>query len=215
MIEKMKLTLIGATSRTGKELIRQSLEKEYEIVAYARRPEAVASHPAVSIVGGQLTDIGAMRQAMIGTNAVLVTLGLKLSTRKQKLMSFAVPNIIQAAQESGVKRVIVLSALGVGKTMKNMSSIQSIAARTILREPFKDHLEGESKLLESGLDWTTVHPSLLLDRPQTFDVKLFESNQIRKVPATGRTYRADVAKVMLDILEDEKTFGKQLIVYSK
>lgn len=35
----MKLFILGATGRTGKELIKQARERGYEIVAYVRSPQ--------------------------------------------------------------------------------------------------------------------------------------------------------------------------------
>ncbi|MFR0771912.1 MAG: NAD(P)-dependent oxidoreductase, partial [Limosilactobacillus pontis] len=35
-----------------------------------------------------------------------------------------------------------------------------------------------------------------------------------KMPGAPRTYRGDVAQVMLRIIKDQKTFGKQLIMCS-
>lgn len=35
----MKLCIFGATGRTGEELVLQSLEKKYSVIAYVRHPD--------------------------------------------------------------------------------------------------------------------------------------------------------------------------------
>lgn len=47
----MKILVIGATGRTGKEIVDQALAKGYEVIAYVRRPEAVPKRKNLHVVG--------------------------------------------------------------------------------------------------------------------------------------------------------------------
>ena len=49
----MKVTILGATGRTGQQLITQALAAGHEVVAYARNPDKITqTHPRLQVVGG-------------------------------------------------------------------------------------------------------------------------------------------------------------------
>lgn len=210
----MRIALLGATGRTGTEIIEQALTAGHEVVAYVRRPEALQSRPGLSVVGGQLDDREALKVALAGCDAVAVALGPKISRPGEPIMATAIPSVIAAAKANEVKRVVVLSALGVGDTFANTRYPYRFGCRTFLAANFRDHVAGESQLAGSGLDWTTVHPGPLSDAPRTPRPLIVDAATGRKMPRAPRTRRSDVAQAMLAMLEDPGTFGKQMLITS-
>lgn len=212
----MKLFLIGATGRTGAEIVKQALINNDEIVAYVRTPSKLnINDPKLTIVKGQLDDVDTMAAAMKGCEAILVTLGNPISNSSGKLFSFAIPDIIKAMDQAKIKRLISLSALGVGTTLANTSYPYRMGAKGFLKGNFADHEAGESQLNDSDLNWTTVHPGPLFNGKKTGNPLVRDAASGFKMPGAPRTYRSDVAQVMLRIIKDRKTFGKQLIMCSK
>lgn len=165
----MRIAVLGATGRTGREFVAQALAAGHEVVAFVRRPEAVDSQERLTIIGGQLTDQDGLSAALAGCDAVVVTLGPKVSDRNKPLMQIAVPAAITAAKQAEVRRIVVLSALGVGSTIENTRYPYKFGASTFLAGNFRDHVAGESQLETSGLDWTTIHPGPLFDGPARHD----------------------------------------------
>ncbi|WP_155059817.1 NAD(P)-dependent oxidoreductase [Streptomyces blattellae] len=210
----MRIALLGATGRTGTEFMEQALAAGNEVVAYVRRPEALGARPGLSVVGGQLDDRNAVKGALAGCDAVAVTLGPKISQRNAPIMATAMPPVIAAAKENGVKRIVVLSALGVGDTFENTQYPYRFGCRTFLASNFRDHVAGESQLVGSGLDWTTVHPGPLSDAPRTPHPLIVDAATGRQMPRAPRTRRSDVAAAMLAMIEDSSTFGKQMLITS-
>ena len=210
----MKIAVLGATGRTGSELVTQALAAEHEVVAYVRHPEAMDPKPGLTIVGGQLDDKAALAKALTGCHAVAITLGPKISRPNAPIMQVAIPETIAAAKEAEVGRIIVLSALGVGNTYQNTRYPYRFGCRTFLRGNFEDHLAGESQLMDSGLDWTTIHPGPLSNGPRTPHPTIVEATPDYKMPGSPRTMRADVAAAMLNMINDESTFGKQMLITS-
>lgn len=210
----MRIAVLGATGRTGGEVVRQALDAGHEVVAYVRRPEAVTSARGLTVVGGQLADTEALARAIAGCDALVMTLGPKVSQRNAPLMQIAVPAAIEAAQRAGLKRVVVLSALGAGNTIANTRFPYRFGASTFLRGNFTDHVAGESQLEGSGLDWTTVHPGPLFDGARTAHPTVVDAASGKKMSGTPRTMRADVAAVILDILDDTSTYGRQMLMAS-
>jgi uncharacterized protein YbjT (DUF2867 family) len=210
----MKILVIGATGRTGSEFVKQAASAGHQVVAYVRRPEAITPSSHVTAVNGQLDDSKKLSRAAFGCDAIVVTLGPKVSQRNAKLMAMAIPMIIKAAKSAQIKRVIVLSALGAGRTIANTRYPYKLGADTFLKGNFADHEAGESVLRASGLDWTTLHPGPLMNAAQTISPLVRDAATGIKLPGQPRTNRADVAAVMLRILNDNSTFGKQLVMTS-
>lgn len=210
----MEIAVIGATGRTGGELVDQALEAGHGVVAYVRRPEAMEPKPGLTVVGGQLNDTEALAEAITGCDAVAITLGPKVSEASKPLMQIAIPAVIEAAQKAKVNRILVLSALGVGSTFDNTRYPYRFGVRTFLRGNFRDHLAGESQLSGSGLRWTTLHPGPLSNGPRTSNPTIVDAASGYKMPRAPRTNRADVAAAMLSMVNDPSTFGKQMLLTS-
>ncbi len=112
-------------------------------------------------------------------------------------------NLIKAAQEGGVKRIIEISGLGT-KPDKPGSYMQG-------------RYLAEKMLKESGLDWTIIQPSVLFGKGAPFIKGL--TDLIRTTPIVpliggGKTlfqpiYVEDVVTVIVKVLEDPaRTTGK-------
>ena len=56
----MKLFILGATGRTGKELIKQATERGYEIVAYVRSPQKLVPQDNLKVIQGNLNETSKM-----------------------------------------------------------------------------------------------------------------------------------------------------------
>ncbi|MDR2999492.1 MAG: SDR family oxidoreductase [Microbacterium sp.] len=209
----MRIAVLGATGRTGRAFLT-ALSAGHEIVAYARRPDAVVRSDGVHVVGGELDDLEAMTAALTGCDAVVVTLGVKVMRPTAPVLRTAMPTVIAACRAAGVRRVIVLSALGAGETLAAARLPYRLIVRTALIAPFRDHVAGESLLVGSGLDWTTIHPGLLGDGPATADPLVVDAGAAGAMPGWPHTERADVAAVMLRVMDDSATFGRRLLVLS-
>ncbi|MFV0558369.1 MAG: NAD(P)-dependent oxidoreductase [Enterococcus sp.] len=210
----MKILVIGATGRTGREIVKQSLAKNYEVRAYVRRSNALPIQDHLELFIGELNDHQTLTAALRDVDAVLMAIGSSVSNRNAKLFEWVIPSLIQAMKTSGVKRFVSLSALGVGATFANTRYPYRFGARTFLKGNFADHLAGEIHLKDSGLVWTTIHPGPLSVGEKTKRPQVLDAATGFKMPRAPRTRRADVAQVMLQVLNDSTTYEKELIMTS-
>lgn len=210
----MKLLIIGANGRTGRELTTQAIEAGHQVIAYVRHHGQLIEGKQLTIKIGDLNNVSALTKAMKGCDAVLVTLGNPITKSSAPLFSFAIPNIILAMENAGVNRIVSLSALGVGETYANTRLPYSLGAKSFLKGNFADHERGEEQLKLTRLNWTTVHPGPLFNGPRTSNpiVKLASSGF--KMKGAPRTYRADVAHQMLKLINDSKSYRHQVIMCS-
>ena len=212
----MKLIVLGATGATGRLLVEQAVERGHEVVAYVRRPEALSERTGLRVVGGQLTDAPALRSALTGADAVLCAIG----PRRVKdlfgtdLLQRTLPALADAMSAAGVRRLVLLSAFGVGATRATASLPAKVIFTTVARSIQRDKQVAESRLARADLDVTTVFAVALTDAAPSDTVVVRDVATVSHVSGFPRVSRADVARAMVDAVEDDATVGKGLIVSS-
>jgi len=158
----MKIAVIGATGGTGKKVIERALTLGHEVIAVARRPEAIAPIEGLTVRKGDVFDLPVMIQAISGAEAVISCIGppingssnsakkgldnLSAGLRTMKanfspgtVMSEGIPNIITACQRTGVTRMVMQSSINLSDG-RELSYVNSLAVR-LMRRIF---LEGHS-----------------------------------------------------------------------
>jgi putative NADH-flavin reductase len=195
----MKLFVIGATGRTGQEIVQQALERGHHVTAFVRSPEAVTlRHERLLVVRGNATDENQLSEAMQNHDAVLSALGPREVFKPSSLLHASALATIRAMQRSGVKRLLILSAAA------HFPGIPNRIVSFILRNHMRDSLAMEKVVQESGLDWTLARPPRLTQQQYT----TYRSRE-GAAPEKGFSLsRKAVAAFMLDAIEQKKHFQK-------
>jgi len=116
-------------------------------------------------------------------------------------------NINNAAKAAGVQRVIQVSAISAGHDRDREKPSDDADWRAVM---FYVKIQGENHLMESGLDYTIIRPGLLRDEAPTGNTMLTTRRDI-----DGSINRADVAQVIVQVLEDATTIGKAYTLIDK
>jgi putative NADH-flavin reductase len=191
----LKLLVFGATGPTGRHLVSQALEQGHEVTAFARQPEAIAPRERLRVLQGDTTrDAAAVAAAIRGKDAIVSALGVGNTFFPNGLMQRSLGNIVPAMEREGVKRLVLMSAFGVGASKDNAPLIPRIMYCTLLSGIFADKQAAEDELRASALDWTIVYPVLLTSGPATGRYRAGERLELHGVPTISR---ADVAHFML------------------
>ncbi|MGX9886876.1 NAD(P)-dependent oxidoreductase [Streptomyces sp. NPDC002276] len=125
------------------------------------------------------------------------TLGLGKAKDPGNLIADTTLALVRAAEDSGTKRVLIMSAFGVGESLAKASAF----ARFLYKggkATFADKAAGERILTASGLDWTLAYPVLLTNKPATGNVHAVDLTALDRVPGLPRISRADVAAFLLE-----------------
>lgn len=194
-----RVLILGASGRTGGELLRQGARCDYEITALARDPARVEA--GVRVVAGDSTDGDAIEEAVTGQDAVLCALGPTSPTAllRSTLMRETTGALIPAMERHGVRRLVMLSALGAGASAGFAPAALRLAFATLLRRVGRDKAIAEAELAASGLDWTVVYPPALSDGAATGAYRMGADVIVKGVPKLSR---ADLAHAMLAQLSD-------------
>jgi len=204
----MKLVIFGATGKSGLEIIKQSLTKGDVVTAFVRDPSKLeVEHEYLKIIQGDVFEVASVGQAIQGQEAVVCALGSS-ELKKTTVRSQGTKNIIQGMKENKVKRLVIISAMGVGESWDTLSAINKFFFATLLKSAREDHEAQEAAVKESGLDWTIIRPSGLVDTPRT---GMYEAGE--NIPAkTSRIARADVADLIIKELDRSDNIGKALTI---
>src|SRR5579859_6249955 len=107
----MKLFVIGATGRTGREIVEQALSRGHAVTAFVRSPGSMTLQNAnLAICPGDVLDEAQLFRAMEGHDAVLSALGPREAFKPGTLLRDSAMATTAAMNRSGIKRLVVLSA---------------------------------------------------------------------------------------------------------
>lgn len=207
----MKIMILGATGGTGRLAVEQALARGYQVIAYARNPNNLPKHNNLTIIKGELSDTVSLATAMMDVQAVLCCLGTH-QLKQVTLMQTQLPHIIKAMQQSKVSRLVLLSAYGVGKSFNTAGCIAKLAYKTMVKDVYADKAKSEQILPNSGLVWTSVYPVILTDGVLNDNVEIETLSNIKKVKGLPKVSRANVAKVMLDVISDNRTHQQTMVI---
>jgi len=205
----MNIAVFGATGKTGLEIVKQTLEGGHNVTAFVRDPARLAiANKNLHLVTGDVFDIASVAQAIKGQDAAICALGAGSDLKKTTVRASGTRNIIKGMQQNSVKRLMVVTAMGVGESWDTLSMINKFFFAVLLKSSRDDHEAQEAAVKESGLDWTIIRPSGLVDTPRT-GVYDFGENIPTK---TSKIARADVADLIIKELEQNSNIGKALTI---
>jgi putative NADH-flavin reductase len=193
----MKLTIFGATGGTGVQVLQQALAAGHTVTILARDPAKVTTqNPHLTVVAGNVLNQSDVEKALAQAETVVCTLG-NTGNNPDDVVSAGTQQIVNAMQRRGIKRLIVVSSLGVGDSKNQVPFFFKVLAATVLRKTMKDKEAQEALVRASGLDWTIVRPGGLTDGPRTGSYRFGMDASL----TAGRVTRADVADFILRELE--------------
>ena len=210
----MKVAIFGASGGTGTLLTERCLAAEYGVTALLRVPGSFAFRDQVRVVEGNAFDPAAVLRTVEGADVVLSALGAR-SLRKEDVLERAVPRIVAAMRETGVRRIIALGSAGAkDDSLRKQPAwrrwlVQNVVYNTFLKWPVASARAQRETLSTSGLDWTLVMPPMLLNSPGRGKYQV----DGEALPRHGtRISRVDVADFMMRQIGDPRWVGKGVYI---
>lgn len=196
----MRILIVGSTGGTGRQLVRQALERGHQVTAFARRPEKLEiQHQNLRVVRGDVLDAASVGSAVAGQDAVVSALGHKRWLGPTRILSQGTANLLDAMAAHGVKRFVCETSLGVGDSFGRLGLYYTLfVIPVILPFYFWDKGRQEAIIRASAADWTIVRPGAL-NNGEPKGVRR-SGPRVGSFLWTVRISRADVAAFMLDQL---------------
>lgn len=203
----MKLTVFGSTGGLGRELVTQALEQGHDVTAFTRSPEKLDPlREGLRLIEGDVLEPNSVERAIQGQDAVLCALGASVMDKK-KLRANGTANIIGAMNKTGVKRLVCVSALGVGESSALLPfHYKYLIIPLVMRHLYADHELQERRIKTSQLDWVIVRPGSYTNGERTGSYR--HGFTVADSPTRVKVARADVAEFMLKQLADDAYLHK-------
>jgi putative NADH-flavin reductase len=195
----MKLFVIGATGRTGREIVEQALARGHDVTVFVRSSGTITLRSErLTVLKGNATGESELSKAMQNHDAVLSTLRPRHPFKPGSLLHDGALATTRAMKRSGVKRLVILSAAA------HFPGIPNRIVSFVLRNHMRDSRAMEEIVRKDGVDWTIVRPPRLTQE----DYSTYRSRE-NAAPKMGFTVsRKAVAAFMLDAIEQKKHFRK-------
>jgi putative NADH-flavin reductase len=203
----MRLTIFGASGKTGRHLVEQALEAGHTVTAVVRDPARLPlRHDRLQVVKADVLDPAAIGPAVAGVDAVVSALGPRSYRQASSIISAGTASILQAMRAAGTSRVVVVSAAPVasddhGTTLPYRLLVGPML-RALLRRGYADMAVMEDTTRRSGSDWTILRPPRLTNGPRTGTWRQAKDANLRR---GYRLSRADLAEAILASLDDPDT----------
>ncbi|MFC7046815.1 SDR family oxidoreductase [Halobacteriaceae archaeon GCM10025711] len=208
-----RVLVAGASGGTGREILLALDDLDVTVVGHTTSPEKRTSLTALGadeVVVADLLDRGDAGDVVEGCDAILSTVGTNAA------LGFLVGDLVdgtgtinlgRAAQEAGVDRFVMESAIGVGDSRNAMA----LPVRVVLRRPLAAKDRAERFLRRTDLGYTILRPGRLTNDPATGDVVVGE----RGGTVSGSVPRADVARLMVAALYTPEARNRTFEVVSR
>lgn len=206
----MNVLLIGANGQIGRILTDQLQEEDtFNLTAAYRKDDQMNEAQARGIDVAKVdleTDIKHLEQVMTDIDTVIFAAGSGGATGADKTMMIDLDGAvkaIEAAKRQKVKRFVMISALNA-----NRREVWSYAMGGSSTSSYYHAAKyyADEWLVNSGLDYTIIRPSGLLNEPGTGKIEASEyletEGREMKIP------REDVASVVVASLQNENTKNK-------
>jgi len=208
----MKVLVVGATGDVGSEAAKCAVAGGHTVRALVRstsnRDKLGEAKNKVEFFAGDLLDTASLEQALTGIDAIIVSIRLTPAEMKKgrtykDVEEQGIKNLIAVGTKKGVKKIIHISAAGVGPHCRS--------------DMYGAKHQAEEAIRNSGMDYTIFKPSGMFKDFQFFHIptviKLGETSFWPTSPIEfhmNPLSHVDLAKCMADALTDPKASNKTL-----
>lgn len=220
---KPTIALMGATARSGREIIRQALANGYKVKGMARTPSKLGvEHENLQMFQGDIRDRASIDAMLTGDEVVVSMVGRGAPADPMAevgpvdIYTVMAKNLIGTMKAKGNKRLIMASSTGVEHRAdingtKPPPGDMSAMWRWNARYLYNDMYEMEKMIIESGLDHILLRPGFMVEEPARYDMK-FSTNG--ETPGARVITYEDFAAFILDHLEGEEYLNTAIGMYS-
>ena len=195
----MRVVIAGGHGQIALQLEKVLAERGHSPVGIVRNPDHVADLEAVGaqavVLDLEHTDVAALADVLRGADAVVFAAGGGPDSgveRKETVDKGAAVLLADAAEQAGVRRYVMVSAMGTESADPDSDEVFQVYLRA--KKAADDDLRARD------LDWTVVRPGRLTDGPAGGRIQVGTLSR-------GEIPRADVATVLAEVLTTDGTIG--------
>jgi putative NADH-flavin reductase len=161
-LKSMKLFVLGATGKTGTQIVDLALARGHEVTAFVRSPQKLKPAKSLAVVQGDPHRPEAISAAVRGHDAVLSAIGpppREALLQRSTLLADCARATMEAMRVSGVSRLVIVSAA----VLFPEKGLYFRFFRWLLKYHAHDLGAMENLVLASSLAWTIARPPRLTE----------------------------------------------------
>jgi uncharacterized protein YbjT (DUF2867 family) len=196
----MRVVIAGGHGQIALLLEKVLADRGHHAVGVVRNPDHVddveATGAEAVVLDLEKADVADLTDVVKGADAVVFAAGggpNSGAARKETVDKGAAVLLAEAAEQAGVRRYVMVSAMGTDRADPDSDDVFQVYLRA--------KKAADDDLRSRDLDWTVVRPGRLTDNPPTGRI------QVGTLPR-GEISRADVAAVLAAVIEQDATIGK-------
>ncbi len=208
----MRVLIVGAAGPLGQELVREALKQNHEVTALVRHEKQLAGlrDQRLTITEADVLLPGALDRAMTAQEAVICSLGVKVTRHKVTVFSEGTLNLIRAMQRHNVRRLLCITGIGAGNSRGHGGFFYNrVIQPFFLKTIYQDKDRQEKLVAESGLDWMLIRPAVLTNGKALNRFSVVE--KMRGLQA-NKISRADAAEWTIAQLENDKYLYRAVVL---
>ena len=196
----MNVLVVGSHGKTGMQVVELLLENDHYVSAMVRNRDQINEMEkmgAKPVLADLEQDIDFATE---GVDAVIFAAGSGPHTGPDKTIAVdqeGAVKVIEACEKNAVGRFVMLSARNVDKPDEGPEKI---------RHYLKAKKVADDRLRKSTLNYTIIRPGRLTNEEETGSI--FAS--VKLDHTAGEISRADVARTLVEALENENTYRKTI-----
>lgn len=196
----MRIIVIGGHGRTGILIVEQLIAARHSVAATIRNPRHMADMVKLGaetvLLDLDKSEFDDIVYAMKDADAVVFAAG-SAAGENSELDRKGTLRTVRAAEKAGIKRYVSVSAIGAS------TGLSTRKMNDEMKDYYKQKRAAAKHITSSSLDWTILEPGELTDGGGTGKVRISQQAiDEESVP------RADVAAVVVALLEEPKAAGK-------
>lgn len=207
----MKVLVVGATGPLGLEIVKEAQKAGHTVTAMVRSSQAQFPQ-GVRTVRGDVLRPETLAQAIVHQDAVISSLGSKISFKPVTMLSEGTRNLVQVMRANNVNRLICITGIGAGDSRGHGGFLYDrLIQPLLLNEVYKDKDRQEEVVQQSGLDWTIVRPAQLTNAGPQGAGSYRILSDLSGVTA-GKISRADTAAFTVSALNKPEFSRRTLLI---
>lgn len=201
----MKIAVIGASGRAGREITKELSLRGHQVTAIARNVDQIAAAPGVTPLSVDASKAPALIEALKGHDAVV------------SAVMFASSNplvLIHAVKVAGIPRYLVVGGAG---TLEVAPGVRLYDTPLLPKEALPESIAGglflEQLRSEKSLNWTFISPAaLFFEGPRKGSYRVGGDQLLKDAEGKSMISFADFAIAMADEIEVPKHQGQRFSV---
>ena len=158
------ISILGASGRTGKYIVKIALEKGIKVKALLRTPSKLEDQKGLVKVQGDIKNQDAVDESIKGADVVIITLGAERNQKGVSILQDGVNAAVASMTKFKIKRLIVLTSAALNPNLLN-PFITYFLRPFVLNHVYDDEEKAEKILDELDkkvIDWTLIQPKGLV-----------------------------------------------------